>query len=677
MRFTRPLTLLAFALWAGAAARDSLDTWVAATVLPPLTQESSVEVLARDGRLLRAYTVADGRWRMAVLPGAVDPAFTDMLIAYEDKRFYSHPGVDPLAMMRAGWQALTTGRVVSGGSTLTMQVARLLENSGTGRLAGKLRQMRVALALERRLSKSEILGLYQHIAPYGGNLEGVRAASLAYFGKEARRLTPAERALLVALPQSPESRRPDRFPAVARDARAKVLQRMVGAGVLAPDQAAAALREAVPVARRDFPAIAPHLTDRVVADHPGQNQIRLSLEAGLQIRLEELAAVSVASQGDRLQVAILVADHQNGEILASVGSAAYQADRRQGFVDMTQALRSPGSTLKPLVYGLAFDEGLAHPETLIEDRPSDFGGYAPQNFDKTYRGTLRVREALHLSLNIPAVALTDAMGPAKLLSAMRRAGVEARVPGGRPGLAIALGGLGVTLQDMVQLYAVLARGGVSLPLHVTGAAAPGDRVLSDIAAWQIGDILSGMPPPPGAPANRLAYKTGTSYGHRDAWAIGFDGRHVIGVWMGRADGTPVPGAFGGDLAAPVLFQAFARLKPAPDPLPPAPRATLLVANAQLPQPLRHFQPRNGAFIDAGAPAVAFPPDGAEVELLPEGLLLRVRGGVGPFTWIANGQPVAVALRGRDTLVQMPGPGFVSLSVIDALGRAARADIRLR
>ena len=633
-------------------------------------------MLARDGRLLRVYTVADGRWRLAVLPGAIDPEFTEMLVAYEDRRFYSHNGVDPLALLRAGWQALTTGHVVSGGSTLTMQVARLLENSGTGRLAGKLRQIRVALALERKVSKAEILGLYLHIAPYGGNLEGVRAAALAYFGKEARRLTPAERALLVALPQSPETRRPDRFPAVAKDARAKVLTRMVAAGVLAPDQGAAALREAVPLRRRDFPNLAPHLTDRMVAALPGENPIRLTLDARLQARLEELASDAVARRGDRLQVAMMVADHRSGEILASVGSAAYQADARQGFVDMTQALRSPGSILKPLIYGLAFDDGLAHPETLIDDRPSDFNGYAPQNFDNTFRGTIRVREALQLSLNIPAVALTDAIGPARLLSALRRAGIAAEVPGGRPGLAIALGGLGVTLRDMVQLYAALARGGVALPLRETVAAAPGARVLSEIAAWQVSDILSGLPPPPGAPANRLAYKTGTSYGHRDAWAIGFDGAHVIGVWMGRADGTPVPGAFGGNLAAPVLFQAFDRLKPALTPLRPPPPATLMVANALLPQPLRYFQPRNGVFADTDAPAVAFPPDGAEVELLPEGLLLQVRGGIGPFTWIADGRPVAVGLRGREAVIPMAGPGFVSLSVVDALGRAARADIRL-
>ena len=307
----------------------------------------------------------------------------------------------------------------------------------------------------------------------------------------------------------------------------------------------------------------------------------------------------------------------------------------------------------------------------------DFGGYAPQNFDKSFRGMVRVREALQLSLNLPVVALTDALGPAKLLAAMRRAGVDARVPGGQPGLAIALGGLGVTLEDMVGLYAAIARGGVALPLHVTGQAGAGQRVISAVAAWQVGDILSGMPPPAGAPVNRLAYKTGTSYGHRDAWAIGFDGRHVIGVWMGRADGTPVPGAFGGDLAAPVLFQAFARVKRGLEPMPPPPAATLMVGNASLPQPLRQFRSRAAAFEVADAPRVAFPPDGAEVELMPEGLLLRVRGGVGPFTWLVDGRPVIVAARGRDTVVPQLGPGFVVLSVIDGVGRSARAQVRLR
>ena len=672
----RWLFALAACLWLAALARDAGDRWVAETVLPPLVLDSSVEVLDRNGVLLRAFMVEDGRWRLAVDQGSVDPAYLAMLIAYEDHRYFTHPGVDLRSLLRAVGQAAWNGHVVSGGSTLTMQVARLLEDSGTGQVSGKLRQMRVALALERRLSKDQILGLYLNLAPFGGNLEGVRSATLAYFGKEPRRLTPAEAALLVAIPQSPEGRRPDRHPDRAEAARSRVLDRAMGAGLIDADQASAARTEAVPAHRRPVPALAPHLADRVRVADPAQRRHELTLDARLQAQIETLAAEAVAAQPEALQVAIVIADRRSGEVLASVGSAAYTGDARQGFVDMTSALRSPGSTLKPLIYALAFDEGLAHPETLLEDRPTSFGGYAPQNFDRTFHGTIRAREALQLSLNIPAVALTDAMGPARLLAGLRRAGVNPVIPGNQPGLAVALGGVGVTLNDMVQLYAALARGGVALPLRVTGTGSEAGRLVSATAAWQVADILSGLAPPPGAPENRLAYKTGTSYGHRDAWAIGFDGRHVIGVWMGRADGTPVPGAFGGALAAPVLFQAFNRLKPQLDPLPPPPPATLLVSTAQLPAPLQRFRPRTAAFLAADAPRVTFPPDGAQVELVDGALLVRVGGGVAPFTWLADGLPVTTATRARDTVLDLPGAGFVTLSVIDATGQSARTQVRV-
>jgi len=670
---------LAAGLWLAAWGRDEFDHWVDATTLPSLHLETSAEVLDRDGRLLRAYTVADGRWRLAVDLAAVDPRYIDMLLTYEDRRFRDHSGVDARAVIRAAWQAVRSGRVVSGGSTLTMQVARLLEDGTTGQMGGKLRQMRVALALERRLSKDQILSLYLLLAPFGGNLEGVRAASLSYFGKEPARLTPAEAALLVAIPQSPETRRPDRAADRAESARDRVLDRAVTFALIDAEEAQAALTEPVPGLRQPFPAHAPHLADRARAEDPFSGQQRLTLDLALQKKIESLAAEAVEGKGDQLQVAIVVADHLSGEILASVGSAAFAADARQGFVDMTTALRSPGSTLKPLVYALAFDEGLAHPETLLDDRPMSFGGYAPQNFDRLFRGEIRARQALQQSLNLPVVALTDALGPAKLLSALTKAGVGYEIPGDQPGLAVALGGIGVTLQDMVQLYATLARGGVALPLtwRSTGDRAEGQRVVSAVAAWEVGDILAGLAPPPGAPANRLAYKTGTSYGHRDAWAIGFDGRHVVGVWLGRADGTPVPGAFGAEVAAPVLFQAFNRLKPALDPQPPAPAATLLVSNAQLPQPLQRFRPRDAAFAAApDAPSVAFPPDGAQVELLDAGLKVRVAGGTAPFTWMVDGTPVATAARDRESLLTLPGTGFVTLSVIDATGRSARAQVRV-
>lgn len=675
------ILFVALALWVGAIARDAFDHWVDATVLPSLSAETSVEVLDRKGQLLRAYTVSDGRWRLAVVAQDVDPLYRAMLLAYEDKRFYDHSGVDLIAMTRAVGQAAWNGRIVSGGSTLSMQVARLLEESGTGALPGKLRQIRVALALERRLSKDEILALYLNRAPFGGNLEGIRAASRAYFGKEPYRLTPAESALLVSLPQSPETRRPDRHHDRAVAARARVLDRMVSADVIHHDRAQAALREEVPKARRAFPAFAPHVADRVVSETLDKGVFRLTIDRDLQMSLEQLAQASVRSRGRKLSTAILVLDHRTGEVLASVGSANYLNERRNGYVDMTRALRSPGSTLKPLVYGLAFDNGLAHPETLIDDRPKDFSGYRPQNFDGEYHGTIPVRLALQMSLNIPVVTLTEAVGPARLMAHLRRAGAEPVIPGDDPGLAVALGGVGVTLEDLGRLYAAIARGGAPVELQWDMDAEPSvaarPPVISAEAAWHLGDILAGVAPPRGRPHNRLSYKTGTSYGHRDAWAVGFDGAHVIAVWMGRPDGTPVPGAFGAEAAAPVLFDAFQRLKPALDPLPAPPPATLMVGNAELPRPLRRFRGRNAVFAAAeDVPRVTFPPDGAEVE--SDGILvLKVEQGTPPFTWLADGRPVAIRSYERQEIIEGIAPGFINLSVIDADGRSAGAVVRLR
>ena len=672
----RALFAAALVLWSGAAARDGVDDWVTATVLPPLVIEQSVEVLDRNGDLLRAYTVADGRWRMAVGLDAVDPTYLAMLIRYEDKRFYDHGGIDLIAMTRAFGQAVWNGAVVSGGSTLTMQVARLLEDSGTGSWQGKLRQIRLALALEQRLSKDEILTLYLNRAPFGGNIEGVRAASLAWFGRPPGRLTPAEAALLVALPQSPEARRPDRDPANAQTARNRVLARMQEQGLLDTSSVLAAMTEPVSPRRHAFPLLAPHLADRARAADPLAAQHMLTVDGSLQARVAELAQQAVADHGDRLQVAIVIADHQTGEILASVGSSAYEADARQGFVDMTIALRSPGSTLKPLIYGLAFDRGLAHPETLIADRPADFAGYRPKNFDGLFRGEIRVRQALQLSLNLPVVSLLEAMGPQHLIAGLRRAGADPVLPGGRPGLAIALGGLGLTLEDLVGVYAMLGNAGTAVDLRWSGDSTAGflpHQVMGDVAAWQVADILLETPRPIGVTGTGIAFKTGTSYGHRDAWAMGFDGRHVIGVWMGRADGTPVPGAFGGELAAPVLFAAFERLKIRIDPTPAPPPATLLLSNAQLPLPLQRFRPRGESLVDGG-PQIAFPPDGAVVE--GDVLMVRVREGLAPFTWLANGAPVLTS-HAREVLLDDLGPGFSAVTVIDAAGRAARTRIELR
>ncbi|MBV1896520.1 MAG: penicillin-binding protein 1C [Rhodobacteraceae bacterium] len=672
--------ILACLLFVGAGLRDAADRWIDATRLPATLAETSVEVRDRNGELLRAYTVGDGIWRLNPDAERVDPGFVQMLVRFEDKRFWEHSGVDPLAFLRAAGQAIWNGRPVSGGSTLTMQVARLLEDGSTGRWAGKLRQIRVAMALERRLSKAQILTLYLTHAPYGGNLEGVRAATLAWFGKEPNRLTPAESALLIALPQSPETRRPDRFAPNARAARNRVLNRMQAQGEIKPDEAQVAMVANLPSQMRPFPQLAAHLADRARCNDRPARAHDLTVDARVQGALETLVANAARRAGPRVSAALLVADHHSGEIIASVGSATYDSiGGRQGFVDMTRAVRSPGSTLKPLIYGLAFDQGLVHPETLIHDGPVAFGGYAPQNFDGEFRGDVRVRDALQLSLNIPVVKLTNELGPARVMAALRKSGADPQLPGGAPGLAISLGGIGLSLHDLVQLYAGLAQGGAGPILRVEQDTAPqgSGRLVSDVSAWQVGHILAGLTPPPGAPAGAIAYKTGTSYGHRDAWAIGYDGQHVIGVWMGRADGTPVPGAFGGDLAAPVLFEAFGRLKPDFDPLPPPPAATLILSAAELPLPLRRFRPRDAVFSSPkDAPELVFPPSGAQLLVSGGTVTLKLRGGAAPFTVLANGRPVASGLRSREFEIPYPGKGYSTLVVVDTAGLSDRVTIRL-
>ncbi len=670
------LTLLFATFLAGAILW--VDEWIDQTTLPPLTLDTGVEILDRDGDLLRAYTVENGRWRLPVSYDAVDPTFVEMLVAYEDRRFWSHPGVDLRAFARAAYQWVTAGRVISGGSTLTMQVARLLEDSGTGAWDGKIRQIRLALALERRLSKEEILTLYLHLAPYGGNLEGIRAATLTWFGTEPNRLTAAQSALLVAIPQAPNSRRPDRFPEAAEIARNRVLSRAVTFTDLTEAQIAWARSEPIPTARRPFPAFAPHLADRALLERPAQGTHHLTIERDLQAQMERLATRAITGLGPQISAAIMVMDHETGEVLASVGSPNYTDTASNGFVDITQAVRSPGSALKPLIYGLAMDAGLIHPETLVQDRPISIAGYAPQNFDEVFRGEVTASEALQLSLNIPAVTLLDEVGPHQMLAAMARADMDVSLPPGEaPGLAIALGGIGTTMEDLMRLYAGVARGGVAAPLHWRAGDSPGEgqRILSETTAWYLGEMLAGVVPPPNAPRVGLSHKTGTSYGHRDAWAFGFDGRHVIGVWMGRADGASVPGAFGAELSAPLLFEAFAHLGDRPLPRPAPPFGALTLSNAQLPETLRRFDPGETLATNSG-PAITFPPEGAVLAYQPDlPVMARVAEGQPPFTWLWNGAPVEVGTRDREIALDV-GLGFGELTVIDAAGHAESRAIEI-
>jgi penicillin-binding protein 1C len=653
--------------------------------LQKLTDVSFV-VNDRDGKLLRAFSTKSRRWRLPVAVADVDPRFVKMLLAYEDKRFYRHHGVDVFALMRAGGQIVRHGRIVSGGSTLSMQVARLLEKPERRSLLVKIRQIARAVQIERRLGKQQILRAYLQLAPYGGNIEGIRAASLAYFGKEPKVLNTAEAALLVALPQSPETRRPDRFAKRALVARNRVLKRMALAGVIPAPDGERARHYPLKARRLALPALAAHLSEKAKRLANGKAQWRTTIKRTFQASLETLVRNKVAQMGSRQSIAVIVADHQSGEILAQVSSPDFFNFKRSGEIDMVAARRSPGSALKPFIYGLAFEAGVVHPASLIEDTPQNFAGYRPRNFDLTYQGTVTVSQALQLSLNIPAISLLSAVGPDKLLARFRRANVKVKLPDNEPvGLAIGLGGLGISLRDLVQLYTLLPRGGKAVVLR-DGVSEQGEqapkiqRSLARVSSWYVQDVLAGVSPPKGARDDRnIAYKTGTSYGYRDAWSVGFDGRYVVGVWVGRPDGVPVPGITGKGVAAPILFEAFGRLSARPAKLAPAPEGALQLTTAKLPAILRRFVP-DGVFASYGnrggkAPQIVYPPADVKIDLglsseeekMP--LFVKIQGGKPPFRWLANGKPVLSRVLRRRVQWLPDSRGFSTLTVLDAAGRA--------
>jgi penicillin-binding protein 1C len=674
------LAITAFVVWVYSLGPLPLDE----------ARRVSTTVVDRNGKLLRAYAMADGRWRLPVdARTAVDPTYLKLLFAYEDQRFYDHDGVDPLALGRAALQLVTRGHIVSGGSTITMQLARLMEPRRQRSVYAKLHQIVRAIEIERTLGKDEILNLYLALAPYGGNLEGIRAASIAYLGKEPKRLSLAEAALLVALPQSPETRRLDRYPGAARKARDRVLDRMVEEQQISAEDGAQAKAVPVPKLRKPMPILAPHASDTALSTIKDAPVIRLTLDAALQKVLEPLARDRALALGPNISIGVIAVDNESGDVLARVGSADYFDESRAGQVDMTRAVRSPGSTLKPFIYGLAFEDGFVHPDSLIDDRPVRYGSYAPENFDMTFQGTVPVKKALQLSLNVPAIALLDRVGSSRLAARLRQAGGNLILPKDEaPGLAMGLGGVGVTLQDLAQLYAGIARLGTTRPLREVVTDRDGSepmRLLDSVAAWQVGNVLLGTPPPENAPHNRIAFKTGTSYGYRDAWSVGFDGRMTIGVWVGRPDGAPVPGLIGRTAAAPILFDAFARSGKTLAPLPRPPKGTLVAANAKLPLPLRRFRPV-GELVRTGseqAPHIQFPLNGSRIDVDRSGgseaaaMPVKVAGGVLPMTILVNGAARGEIDGRRQRLIDPPGPGFARLTVIDAVGAADTVVIRIQ
>lgn len=637
----------------------AFDQWIERTELHGINPSTSDMVYDRNSTLMTAFLTSDDYWRFDVGLGQIDPKYIALLVAYEDKRFYRHNGVDIQAMLRALGQLVTHGKIISGGSTITMQVARLTERLSTGALGDKVRQIRVALAMERRLSKQEILHLYMKLAPFGGNVEGVAAASYSYLGKAPKRLTIAQAALLVAIPQSPNQRRPDRNNEAARAARDKVLRRGFEAAVIDAGDLKAALSENVSATLKPMPRFALHLAGKY-RKHPKP----LTLDLDIQRRAETLFLRKLENIGQDISGAVIIADYTTGEVLTYIGSPDFTSEQRKGYVDMATAIRSPGSTLKPFVYAKAFADGILHPKTLIADMPARFGQYEPSNFDGEFRGMMTAHDALIGSRNIPAVAILNKVGTNRFSAVLNRAGIELSLPQDRdPGLAIVLGGVGVSLRQMVQAYGGLAHHGQAISLHETvQEPVEGAQFINPTAATMVAEILRTMPAPSTTQAGSVAYKTGTSYGHRDSWAIGFDGQHVIGVLLGRADNTAIPGAFGAALATPILFQMF-------DIIGVVRPSRVLLQNTRLTVLPSHLKQFAAPEKRQDSVNIVFPPEGATIEICPPGLVVKINGGAAPYRLILNDELMPKLYYERAFIVPVHDDGFYTVSIIDA-----RADV---
>jgi penicillin-binding protein 1C len=657
-------------------------------------RDLSVSVADKDGRTLAVFLNDADKLRLPVGAQDVAPLFVDLLLAYEDKRFYSHLGVDPLAAARATLQNLTHGRIVSGASTLTMQTARLLRPAPRGWRA-KAAQVFTALQLEARLSKAEILALYLTLAPYGGNVEGVRAAAATWFGKRAAELTPGEAALLVALPRAPEALRPDRAaPAALRAARDGVIARGLAVGALSAQAAAEAMSEPLPNLRRPPPMEAPHAAIRLAGQvKQGEADIRATLDGALQRAVQQALQEALAEQPAHVTLAALIVENKSRKVRAYVGSAAPADVDRLGAVDMVHAVRSPGSTLKPFIYGMGFSLGLLHPQSMVADASTRFGGYAPANFDRGFHGDMTAAEALQRSLNVPAVLALQKIGPQRFVDALTRSGARMVLPRGdvAPSLPVALGGVGATLWDLAALYVALADGGRPAPLILRedeGSAreAGGSVLMTPDSARAVLRILEDVAAPEGrvsgadsAGGGRIALKTGTSFGFRDAWAFGVTSTHTVGVWVGRADGTPTPGRYGAVAAAPVVYRLF-------DLLPPAPARPSGGAGGDDPANapaalLRRVQAgKSDLFAPRDPLRLIFPPPGAAVEFSADGppVQLEARGGRRPLTWLVDGKPLAqTSPLARTALWRPVGAGPARITVMDQTGASAGTVIDVR
>ncbi len=534
-----------------------------------LRREPTAVITDRDGRPLRFFLPGDKRWRFPVKLADVSPKLTRAVIASEDRWFHAHPGVNPFALMRAFYTNIKEGRVVSGASTIPMQIARMTDPKPRT-IFSKAEEAFRAIQLKRIFRDDELLEIYLNLAPYGGNIEGVGAASYFYFGKSPRALSPGEIALLTALPRSPAAYDPIRNPKDSERERNKVLGQLAASGVISADEAAEGRKESVPRRRKPQPFSAPHFSEYVYRDISKGGSLKTSLDSSIQKIAEEVARRHIGLlRNDGIDnLAIVVIENDTRKLRAMVGSADYFDKAHSGQFNFTLAKRSPGSALKPFLYAMALDEGIAVPDSYVLDIPTDFSGYVAENYDSKYRGRITLENALILSLNAPAVRMLARVGLKDFHNLLLKAGLSTLDrPSNKYGLPLILGSGEVRLLDLANLYATLAGGGEHEPLIVAEDAkhdGEATELFSPEASYLITEILTGLKRPD-MPANtwaltedipEVAWKTGTSYGHKDAWSLGFSSKYTIGVWVGNPDGRGQKGISGSEHAAPILFDVF-------------------------------------------------------------------------------------------------------------------------
>lgn len=648
--------------------------WLAQSPVPDEQVKATSPVLKdRHGALLNVRTVETGTWRMPVDIDDLDPAFIDALLYIEDKRFYNHSGVDGSAILRALKSWKDQGKIVSGASTLTMQLVRQYKPRPRT-FRSKVVESFEALRFELHFSKDEILAQYLTRISYGGNIEGVEAASRIYFGKSPRYLSPDEIALLIALPQAPEARRPDRHAQAAKLGRNRILKRL-WAGELIDARSFNQSRLApIPLEKESLPNQAWLMAQRL----SGQGDIVQSwINPVLQSDLEYQLKTYVGKHPQTVNASAILVHAKTRQVRAH--AAIGRRDHDGGWLDMTAAIRSPGSTLKPFVYGLGMDDGIIGRDTLVQDAPSRFGSYRPENFDRRYYGDVTVSQALQHSLNIPAVGVLDKVGGRRLDQSLRAAGANAaqsgpEAEGGSAGLALALGGTGLRATNLAMLYTAIANEGIAGPLSWTENDQPklsNFELLQPDTAKSILDIMGAAPRPKGNVPSHLgqniptvAYKTGTSYGFRDSWAAGISGDYVIVVWVGRPDGGPRPGVTGRAAAAPLLFEIADRL--------PKNRSTYQAVQS-------HKTAERLKAAQDIAPVILFPMDKTEIAIShigdpAESIDLLVQAS-GSWTRVYVDSRLIEKTRHGYQFVP-PSEGFYNLKVVDASGHETGSRFRV-